>query len=113
MSEIRPDQRALLDSFKIERLNDRDEILRIVEAFSNPDNENLVEYLKGDSFKDDECGREACYVISDKEDKLLCYFSLKSGILYSEYEELELLQKHHIKKLQLNELQEKFEIMKS
>lgn len=86
--KITLEQIAILDSFRATRLKEDDTLLRDVSAFENPKNENLVEYLFGDSFDDDDKNRCACYVVRDGDGEILCYFSIKCGLLYSEFEEL-------------------------
>lgn len=87
---ITPSQKSLLDSFRCLRLSQDDRLLSWVSDFRNVKNENLVDYLQGDAFADDADGRVACYVVLDPKDEIICYFSLKTGILYSEFEELTL-----------------------
>ena len=55
MSQIKItlEQTAILDSFRVTRLNEDDSLLRDVSVFKNSKNENLVEYLVGDAFEAD------------------------------------------------------------
>ena len=85
---ITSNQLAILDSFSVTRLKEDDSLLDDVGAFENPRNENLVAYLTGDAFDDDNKNRCACYVVRDGDGQILCYFSIKCGLLYSEFEEL-------------------------
>lgn len=91
--KISEDQLAILNSFRITRLKDDDSLLRKVIAFENLKNENLVDYLVGDAFDDDAGNRLACYVVRDDAGEILCYFSIKCGLLYSEFEELKKFEK--------------------
>lgn len=106
---ISDDQLAILNSFSVVRINDRDDFLRQVDDFKNDRNENLVTYIQGDAFDDDKSGNVACYIVTDSDSEILCYFSIRCGTLYSEFEELELFQKHKMLKLELKELSEKAE----
>lgn len=51
--KITLEQTAILDSFRVTRLNEDDSLLRDVSVFKNSKNENLVEYLVGDAFEAD------------------------------------------------------------
>lgn len=104
--EIRPDQLAILDSFSCVRLSDCEKALRLVDTFENPLNENLVDYIKGQAFDDDENGRVACFLVLDQEDNILCFFTLKCGILYHEFEELRLLEQNKKLRIRLKKLME-------
>lgn len=105
--KITPDQLAILNSFRVTRLNEDESLLRDVSAFKNPKNENLVEYLVGDAFDDDDKNRCACYVVRDDADDILCYFSIKCGLLYSEFEELKKFEKFKNHKIKLMELEQR------
>ncbi len=84
---ISKNQREILDSLQCVRISSHPDAMRLVETFSNPKNEVLVDYIQGDAFDDDSSGRAACYIILDKDDDILCYFALKSGLLYDEFQE--------------------------
>lgn len=105
--KISEDQLAILNSFRITRLKDDDSLLRKVIAFENLKNENLVDYLVGDAFDDDAGNRLACYVVRDDAGEILCYFSIKCGLLYSEFEELKKFEKFKNHKLKLMELEQR------
>lgn len=104
---ITPEQIAILESFRAIRLNEDDSLLREVDAFENPKNENLVKYLVGDAFDDDNNNRCACYVVRDGDGEILCYFSIKCGLLYSEFEELKKFEKFKNHKIKLMELEQR------
>ena len=74
---ISDDQLAILNSFSVVRINDRDDFLRQVDDFKNDRNENLVTYIQGDAFDDDKSGNVACYIVtdSDSENPLLFFLS--------------------------------------
>lgn len=104
---ITSNQLAILDSFSVTRLKEDESLLRGVGAFENPKNENLVEYLAGDAFDDDNRNRCACYVVRDGDGEILCYFSIKCGLLYSEFEELKKFEKFKNHKIKLMELEQR------
>lgn len=104
---ITEEQIALLDSFCVARLNDDDSLLRDVRAFENSKNVNLVDYLMGDAFDDDARNKTACYVVRDGDGEILCYFSIKCGLLYSEFEELKKFEKFKNHKIKLMELEQR------
>lgn len=104
---ITSEQLAILNSFSVKRLKEDDSLLRDVSAFKNPKNENLVEYLVGEAFEDDERNRCACYVVRDGAGEILCYFSIKCGLLYSEFEELKKFEQFKNHKIKLMELEQR------
>lgn len=103
--KITPEQLAILNSFSVTRLKDDNSLLVEVCAFENLANDNLVNYLCGDAFEDDEKNRCACYVVRDCDGEILCYFSIKCGLLYSEFEELKKFEKFKNHKIKLMELE--------
>lgn len=105
--KITNDQLDILNSFSVTRLKEDDSLLRDVSAFKNPKNENLVDYLVGDAFDDDSENRCACYVVRNEDGEILCYFSIKCGLLYSEFEELKKFEKFKNHKIKLMELEQR------
>lgn len=105
--KITPNQLTILNSFRVTRLKDDDSLLREVSAFENLKNGNLVDYLVGDAFDDDAKNRCACYVVRDFDGEILCYFSIKCGLLYSEFEELKKFEKFKNHKIKLMELEQR------
>ena len=91
--KITKDQLDILNSFSVTRLKEDDSLLREVSAFKNFKNANLGDYLEGDAFDDDAKNRCACYVVRNEDGEILCYFSIKCGLLYSEFEELKKFEK--------------------
>ena len=85
--DISQDQRDILDKLLCVRISNYPNAIRLVEAFRNPQNEVLVDYIKGNAFDEDASGKAACYIILDGNEDILCYFSLKSGLLYDEFHE--------------------------
>ncbi len=84
---INEDQRTILDHLHCVRLTCHPNAMRLVEDFSNPKNEVLVDYIQGDAFEEDSIGKAACYLILDSDEDILCYFALKTGLLYDEFQE--------------------------
>jgi hypothetical protein len=105
--KITKDQLGILNSFSVTRLKEDDSLLREVSAFENFQNENLVDYLVGDAFDDDAENRCACYVVRNGDGEILCYFSIKCGLLYSEFEELKKFEKFKNHKIKLMELEQR------
>lgn len=82
---ITPEQTAILESFRCERLSSNPDNMRLVENFYNKRNDSLVHTLQNEAMEEDEEGSIAYYVIKDKEDNILFFFSLKSGSLYDSH----------------------------
>lgn len=99
-------QKEILDSFDCVRLSTKESLMRLVDEFKNSKNDHLVDYLQGDATMDDASGKVACYVIIDKDEDILCYFSIKSGILYNEFEEWRMYEQYKKLDLRLSELTE-------
>lgn len=89
MACITEQQRAILDSFSIERLSDSEENLRLVSDFQNSRSDSLTNKIQSEAFEEDELGTVAFYVIKDKDGKIVFYFSLKCGQLYDKLYETE------------------------
>lgn len=85
--DISQRQREILDNLRCVRLTDLPNGMRLVESFSNPKNEVLVDFIQGDAFEEDRNGKAACYIIIDHDEEILCYFALKTGLLYDEFQE--------------------------
>ena len=67
MACITEQQRAILDSFSIERLSDSEENLRLVSDFQNSRSDSLTNKIQSEAFEEDELGTVAFYVIKDKD----------------------------------------------
>ena len=89
MACITEQQRAILDSFDIERLSDSEENFRLVSDFQNSRSDSLTNKIQSEAFEEDELGTVAFYVIKNKEGKIVFYFSLKCGQLYDKLYEKE------------------------
>ena len=89
---ITPQQREILEGLTCERLSSNDCNLREVEDFHNPLNEILVGTIQGEAFEEDEKKGIAYYLVKDEEGRILCYFSLKAGLLFDKHGDLEILQ---------------------
>ena len=80
-------QRNILDRLQCVRISSHPNAIRLVETFCNTQNEVLVDFIKGDAFEEDTSGKTACYLVLDSDEDVLCYFALKSGLLYDEFQE--------------------------
>jgi len=87
-------QTEYLRNLICERLSSNPDNLRNVEYFSNWRNEHLVDTIQNEANEQDETGDIAFYVVRDPKhpEDILCYFSLKAGILFDKIGELELLE---------------------
>ncbi|MDE6337571.1 MAG: hypothetical protein K2L34_13480 [Muribaculaceae bacterium] len=83
--KITPEQSALLNSFKCERLSSNPANMRLVDNFFNRRNSSLEYTLQNEAMQEDDEGSVAYYVIKDNDDNILFYFSLKSGSLYDSH----------------------------
>lgn len=88
---ISVEQQRLLDSLSCERLSSNEVNLRLVDDFENHRNPRIAEALQGDAYEEDECGKVAYYVVKNAKGKILFYFSLKCGLLFDEFVEVERL----------------------
>ena len=91
MACITEQQRAILDSFSIERLSDSEENFHLVSDFQNSRSDSLTNKIQSEAFEEDELGIVAFYVIKNKDGKIVFYFSLKCGQLYDK-----LYEKKHV-----------------
>lgn len=73
-------QIATLNSLRCVRINEEDSILREVENFSNPQNIQLENTIKGCAFQEDSDGGIAYYAVLSPENDIFAYFSLKCGL---------------------------------
>ncbi len=91
--QITEEQKKILDSFICERLSSNDNNFNLVDSFYNEKNGSLEHTLKNEAYKEDESGSIAYYLIKDKEQNILFYFSIKCGILYDLFGKEEKLRK--------------------
>lgn len=85
-------QKEKLSALTCQRLSSDPNNLREVEAFYNALNETLVDTLKGEAYEEDEQKGTAYYVVKEPTGKILCFFSLKAGLLFDKHGDLEILQ---------------------
>lgn len=83
--KITSEQIALLESFKCERLSANPDNMRLVDNFFNRRNLSLVNTLQNEAMQEDSDGSIAYYVIKNKDNNILFFFSLKSGTLYDSH----------------------------
>ena len=91
--QITEEQQQILNSLVCERLSYDEKNLRLVDDFCNSRNGSLEHTLKNEAYEEDEDGNIAYYLIKDKEENILFYFSIKCGILYDLFGEEEKLRK--------------------
>lgn len=91
--QITEEQQQILNSFICERLSSNEKNLRLVETFCNAKNESLERTLKNEAYEEDEAGNIAYYLIKDKQENILFYFSIKCGNLFDLFSEGEKLRK--------------------
>lgn len=89
--KISVEQQRFLDSLSCERLSSNEINLRLVDDFENYRNPQIAEALQGDAYEEDDCGKVAYYVVKSPKGKILFYFSLKCGLLFDEFVEVERL----------------------
>lgn len=82
---ITAEQTSILKSLKCERLSSNLDNMRLVDNFFNRRNDSLERTLQNEAMEEDEEGSIAYYVIKDKEDNILFFFSLKTGSLYDSH----------------------------
>ena len=82
---ITPEQIAILEKLKCERLSSNENNMRLVDNFFNRRNASLEHTLKNEAMEDDIEGSVAYYLIKDNDDNILFFFSLKSGSLYDSH----------------------------
>lgn len=91
--QITEEQQQILNSLVCERLSSNKNNLRLVDTFCNVRNGSLEHTLKNEAYEEDEAGNIAYYLIKDKDENILFYFSIKCGILYDLFGEEEKLRK--------------------
>lgn len=85
------EQKKYLDGrLELERLccseQNKKEILEFEQASQGS---NIAEYLKSSAWKEDEAGDTKVYLVKDKvQNKIVAYFALNCGIIYSDFEEI-------------------------
>ena len=83
--KITKSQLAVLDSYRCERLSENSDNFLLISDFYNSKNSSLVDTFQGEAYSDDENNRLAYYVVKDKDDHIMLFFSLKCGLLYDEF----------------------------
>lgn len=80
--KITEEQQQILNSLVCKRLSADEKNLRLVDTFYNGRNGSLEHTLKNEAYEEDEVGNIAYYLIKDREENILFYFSIKCGILF-------------------------------
>lgn len=78
-------------SLKCERLSSNEANLQDLDDFLSK-NESMTQTLQGEAYKEDEENNKSYYIVKNKENDILFFFSLKCGMLYDEFIEGEQLQ---------------------
>lgn len=82
---ITEEQKSILDSLIVERLNKRPENRALTSSFKNRKNPNLERVITTEhAFNKDNYGSVAYYVVKSKDGTFLLYFSLKCGELFKQ-----------------------------
>lgn len=89
--KITEEQLSLIDTLSCERLSSHAENLRLIDSFHSSRNNNVAEALLNEAYREDEEGVVAYYIIKDKQNQVLFFFSLKCGLLFDEFIEGEKL----------------------
>ncbi|MDE6338551.1 MAG: hypothetical protein K2K97_02040 [Muribaculaceae bacterium] len=90
--KISTEQLAALNSLCIERLSSQEQNLRDIEFFASKRGESLIHTLQNEAFEEDSNGTAAYYLVRTVSGDILCYFSLKAGLLFSKSIDLEALE---------------------
>lgn len=78
-------QEQVLESLTCVRLSSDENNLRLVNGFCNGRNPDLAEVILNEAYKEDEEGIIAYYIVKHiPSEKVLFYFSLKSGMLFDQ-----------------------------
>ena len=85
MACITEQQRAILDSFSIERLSDSEENLRLVSDFQNSRSDSLTNKIQSEAFEEDELGTVAFTSSRIKMERLCSIFPLNVDSYMTSY----------------------------
>ncbi len=80
--KITPEQNAVLNSFRCERLSSDSVNENLIESFTSKRGASLVSYFKQFGLQEDQEGNTTYYVIKTKENDILMFFSMKCGALF-------------------------------
>lgn len=80
--KITEEQNAILDGLICERLRDNPNSSVLIQDFENRKGTLIVEYLKQYGLKEDLEGTTAFYIVRNKDNDILMFFSLKCGELF-------------------------------
>lgn len=89
--KITSEQLRIIESLSCERLSSNGDNMYLVDSFYNVRNESLTNTLQGEAFGEDESNTTAYYVVKNKVEDIVFFFSLKCGMLYDEIIEAEQL----------------------
>lgn len=81
---ITAEQEKILDELVCERLRDHPENIEHIKNFENTRGKLIVDCLKQDGLKEDLEGNKAFYIVKNKDNDVLMFFSLKCGELFDQ-----------------------------
>ena len=79
---ITEEQKKVLESFVCERLTSNELNESLMDSFVSKRGASLVKYFKKHGWEEDKSGNTAYYVIKNKQNEMLMFFSLKCGALF-------------------------------
>ena len=80
---ITAEQKDLLDGFRCERLSADVVNEELIKSFASRRGTSLVSYFQNFGLREDAAGKTAYYIIKDKENEVMMFFSLKCGTLFA------------------------------
>ena len=80
--KITEEQKKILDELACERLRDNPNSSTLIQNFENEKGALIVDYLKQYGLKEDLEGSTAFYIVRNKSNDVLMFFSLKCGELF-------------------------------
>ncbi|MDO4186061.1 MAG: hypothetical protein Q4D30_06215 [Bacteroidales bacterium] len=78
-------QRITINKLICERLSSNEGNLLSVNGFYNRKNDNIAQVLLNEAFEEDANGTTAYYVVKHPNGTILLFFSLKCGLLYDHF----------------------------
>ena len=77
MENITPEQQEIINSLQCVRLTSDEAHRDLIKSFNNIRNNGLADSLRAEAWEDDANGSVAYYLIKDKDNNALFFFSLK------------------------------------
>lgn len=92
MENITPEQQEIINSLQCVRLTSDEAHRDLIKSFNNIRNNGLADSLRAEAWEDDANGSVAYYLIKDKDNNALFFFSLKCGALFNQLNEEQIRQ---------------------